>query len=75
MSRPIAFARHLGLVARKLRVNSGPLVSKTDQTAQTDRRIENEGRFMPSPGRKLTSPHSELTSGPDQGGQTRASVP
>ena len=75
MSRLVAFARRLGLVARKIRVNSGPHVSKTDQTAQSDQRIEKHGRFAPLPGRKLTTPHSKLTSGPDQGGLPGSSVP
>ena len=74
MSRLIAFARRLGLVARKIRVNSGPHVSKTDQTAQTDRRVENQGKFAPPLGRKLTTRHSKLTSGPDHGGLTGASA-
>ena len=75
MSRPIAFARRLSPIAREIRLNSGPYVSKTDQTAQTDQRIEKHGRFAPLPGRKLTTPHSKLTSGPDRGGLPGSSVP
>ena len=75
MSRLIAFARRLSPSARGIRVNSEPYVSKTDQTAQTDRRIENQGRFAPPLGRKLTTRHSKLTSGPDHGGLAGASAP
>ena len=75
MSRPIAFARRLSPIAREIHLNSGPHVSKTDQTAQTDQRIEKHGRFAPLPGRKLTTRRSELTSRPDQGGLPGSSMP
>ena len=75
MSRLIAFARRLSPSARGIRVNSGPYVSKTDQTAQTDRHIENQEKFAPPPGRKLTMRHSKLTRGPDHGGLAGASAP
>src|SRR5918995_390680 len=75
MSRRIAFGRRLSRSACEIWVNSGPYVSKTDQTAQTDRHIENQGKFAPSPGRKLTMRHSKLTSGPDHGGLAGASAP
>jgi hypothetical protein len=52
----------------------GTYVSKTDQTAQTDRRVENQAKFAPPVGRKLTTQHSKLTSGPDQGGPAGASA-
>jgi hypothetical protein len=44
----------------------GTYDSKTDQTAQTDQRIENPGKFFTHPGQKLTSPHPKLTSGTAQ---------
>ena len=44
----------------------GTYDSKTDQTAQTDRRIETAGEFGASPRPKLTSPHPKLTSGTAQ---------
>jgi hypothetical protein len=75
MSRPIAFARCLNSVAREIRVGSGPYVSKTDQTAQTDRRVENQGKFAPPLVRKLTTLHSKLTNRPDHHGLAGASVP
>ncbi len=75
MTRPAldraVLSSRLGQIAQLM----GTYDSKTDQTAQSDQRIENEWRFVPSPGWKLTTPHLELTSGPDQGGLTRASVP
>jgi hypothetical protein len=40
--------------------------SKTDQTAQTDQRIEIAEQFGAPPGQKLTSRHPKLTSGPAQ---------
>jgi hypothetical protein len=40
--------------------------SKTDQTAQSDQRIENAGEFRAAPGQKLTSPYPKLTSGTAQ---------
>ena len=40
--------------------------SKTDQTAQTDQRIETAGEFGAISGEKLTSPHPKLTSGTAQ---------
>jgi hypothetical protein len=67
MSRPIACVRRAGLAARKKRVNSGAYVPETDQTAQTDRSIENQRKFALLPGQKLTTPHPELTSEPDHG--------
>jgi hypothetical protein len=75
MSRPIGFARSLTPVAREIRVDSGPYVSKTDQTAQTDRRVENQRKFAPPLGRELTTRHSKLTTGSDHGGLAGASVP
>jgi len=75
MRRPIRFVLCLSPVAREIRVDSRPYVSKTDQTAQTDRRIENQGRFAPPLGRKLTTRHSKLTSRPDHGGLAGASAP
>ena len=71
MSRPIGFARSHTPVAREIRVESGPYASKTDQT---DRPVENQGKFAPPRGRKLTTRHSKLTSGPDQGGPVGASA-
>jgi hypothetical protein len=50
-----------------MRVNSGPYAPETDQTAQTDRGIEKQRKFALFPGQKLTTPQSELTSGPDHG--------
>ena len=44
----------------------GTYDSKTDQTAQTDQRIENADRFGAPPGQKLTSRHPKLTSGTAQ---------
>jgi hypothetical protein len=75
MSRPIAFARCLSFIAREIRVASGPYLSKTDQTAQTDRRVENQGKLAPPLGRKLTIRRPELTSGPDHSSLVGASVP
>jgi hypothetical protein len=75
MSRPIGFARCLTPVAREIRVDSGPYASETDQTAQTDLRVENQGKFGPSLGRKLTTRRSKLTSRADHGGLAGASVP
>ena len=40
--------------------------SKTDQTAQTDQRIEIAEQFGAPPGQKLTSRHPKLTSGTAQ---------
>jgi hypothetical protein len=40
--------------------------SKTDQTAQSDQRVGNTGKFGAPPGQKLTSPHQKLTSGTAQ---------
>jgi hypothetical protein len=37
-------------------------VSKTDQTAQSDQRIENAAKFDAGPGQKLTTPYQKLTS-------------
>jgi hypothetical protein len=74
MSRLIAFARRLSPSARGIRVNSGPYVSETDQTAQTDRRVENQRKFAAPLGRKQTPRHSELTSGPDHSGLVGASA-
>jgi len=71
MSRPIGFARSLTPVAREIRVDSGPYVSKTDQT---DRRVENQRKFAPPLDRKLTTRHSKLTSRPDHGGPVGASA-
>jgi hypothetical protein len=75
MRRPTAFQRRLGPAVREIHVDSGPYVSKTDQTAQTDRRVENQGKFAPPLGRKLTTRHSKLTSSPDNGGLAGASAP
>ena len=69
MSRPIGFERCFSPVARESRVDSEPYASKTDQTAQTDRRAENQGKFAPPLGLKLTTRHSKLTSGPDHSGR------
>jgi hypothetical protein len=44
----------------------GTYDSKTDQTAQTDQRIEIPGQFVATPGSKPTSRHSKLTSGTAQ---------
>jgi hypothetical protein len=44
----------------------GTYGSKTDQTAQTDRRVENQGKFAPPLARTLTTRHSKLTSGTAQ---------
>jgi hypothetical protein len=44
----------------------GTYDSKTDQTAQTDQRVEFARQFDPPPGQKPTSPHPELTSGTAQ---------
>jgi hypothetical protein len=44
----------------------GPYVSKTDQTAQTDQRIETIEQFDSPPGHKLTSGGPKLTSGTAQ---------
>ena len=67
MSRLIVSLRRFGRAARKIRGNSGTYVPETDQTAQTDRDIEKQSKFTPFSGRKLTTPHPELTSRPDQG--------
>jgi hypothetical protein len=75
MSRPIAFALCRGPVARETRVHSGPCVSNTDQTAQTDRRVENQRKFAAPLGRKLTARHSKLTSRPDHGRLAGVLVP
>jgi hypothetical protein len=40
--------------------------SKTDQTAQSDQRIEKVRKFRVPPGQELTSPHPKLTSGTAQ---------
>jgi hypothetical protein len=44
----------------------GTYDSKTDQTAQTDQRIEIAEQFGAPPGQKLTSRHPKLTSGTAQ---------
>jgi hypothetical protein len=75
MSRQVGFVWCFSPFARQVRVDPGPYVSKTDQTAQTDRRVENQGRFAPPLGRKLTTRHSKLTSSPDHGGLAGASAP
>jgi hypothetical protein len=75
MSRPIAFALCPGPVACETRVESGPYASKTDQTAQTDRAVENQRKFAASLGRKLTALHSKLTSRPDHGRLAGVLVP
>jgi len=46
--------------------------SKTDQTAQTDQRIETAGEFGAIAGQKLTSPHPKLTSGTARRPDSRA---
>lgn len=67
MSRQIgSVAQILGLATPGMRVDLKPLVSETDQTAQSDRRVENKGRFAPLPARKPTALHPKLTSGPVQ---------
>ena len=75
MSREIGFGCCCSLFARQIRVDSGPYASKTDQTAQTDRRVENQRKFAAPLGRKLTTRHSKLTSGPDHSGLVGASAP
>ena len=46
--------------------------SKTDQTAQSDQRIEKAGKFRVPAGQELTSPHQKLTSGTAQRPDPRA---
>jgi hypothetical protein len=75
MSRPIAFALCPGPVARETRVHSGPYVSKTDQSDQTDRRVENQGKFAAPLGWKLTARHAKLTSRPHHGRLAGVLVP
>jgi hypothetical protein len=75
MSCRIGFARSLIPIAREIRVESGPYASKTDQTAQTDRPVQNQGKFARPLGRKLTTRHSKLTSGADRSGLMGASSP
>jgi hypothetical protein len=56
------------LIGRRVQVAhpQGAYGSKTDQTAQTDQRVETAGEFGAPPGQKLTSRHSKLTSGTAQ---------
>lgn len=75
MSRLTALARRSGLTTRVSRINSRAYGSKTDQTAQTDRGIEKQRKFAPRRGRKLTTPYSELTSGPDHRGRAGEPAP
>lgn len=75
MSRLTALARRPGPPARAICVNPGPLDSKTDQTAQTDQRVETQGKFGASPGWKPTTPHLKLTSGSDHGDSPGTSAP
>ena len=66
MSRPIGFARCFSAVAREVRVDSGPYASKTDQTAQTDRRFETKGKFAAIVGQKAKGTLAKLTSQSDR---------
>ena len=50
----------------------GTYDSKTDQTAQSDQRIEKSSKFRAPPGQKPTSPHQKLTSGTAQRPDPRA---
>ena len=50
----------------------GTYDSKTDQTAQTDQRIEIAAQFGAPPGQKLTSRHPKLTSGTARRPDSRA---
>ena len=52
--------------SRKLRNSRGPMIPKTDQTAQSDQRFENAREFGALSGQKLTSRHPKLTSGTAQ---------
>ena len=57
-----------GLVVRLAQIAQlmGTYDSKTDQTAQSDQRIEKASKFRAPPGQELTSPHPKLTSGTAQ---------
>jgi hypothetical protein len=75
MSRQVGFVWCFSPFARQVRVDPGLYVSKTDQTAQTDRRVENQRKFAPTLGRKLTTRHPNLTSGADRSGLMGSSSP
>jgi hypothetical protein len=75
MSRQVGFVWCFSPFARQVRVDLAPYVSKTDQTVQTDRRVENQGKFGPTLGRKLTTRHPSPTSGADRSGLMGASSP
>ena len=66
MTRPAldraVLSSRLGQIAQLM----GTYDSKTDQTAQSDQRLENPGKFFAHPGQKLTSRHPKLTSGTAQ---------
>ena len=66
MSRPALDRAVLGSRLAQIAQLVGDYDSKTDQTAQSDQRLENAMKFGAPPGQKLTSPHPKLTSGTAQ---------
>jgi hypothetical protein len=65
MTRLIALARCRGAPVAEVCKNPGPPVSKTDQTAQTDRRFETKGKFAAIAGQKAKGTLAKLTSQSD----------
>ena len=72
MTRPALDRAVLGSRLAQIAQLMGTYDSKTDQTAQTDQRIENAGKFGAPLGQKPTSRHPKLTSGTAHQAHSRA---
>jgi hypothetical protein len=75
MSRLVVCARAPGPTARGIRASRVRPVSKTDQSDQTDQRLENQEGFARSTGQKSATRRSKLTNGHHGRGLTGASTP